>query len=405
MSEQTSRLDAYRRIATGSAYPALGLLWGVYTLQFGGILRSRLQHVSVAGMRLGDRPCTSPQCDFSTFWLAGVLARTGHADQVYNVASFQAVRQATFFPGVNVLAWLNPPPALLAVWPVSYLPFESAFYVWTLGLTAIAVFLLRAAALPWGVIAAGLLCPAALESLELGQFGAVTGGVLVAGLLLADRAPSRAGAILALLAIKPQSGLLAAVAMVAGGKWRVVAACAVTAAFLAAAVTLRFGITVWHGYLTGGLAASKMMLELPPDASGSEKFGVSVFWMLRSLGAGLHLAYAAQAVAACLAGITTWVMCRRMRFTALETAALTVFLSLLATPYGYVGDMVGWSIALAALAQARGWRIDLFDVLFWVWPALCAGVQMKTGILFTPVIVALAIARTCYRAAARPQSA
>jgi hypothetical protein len=306
---------------------------------------------------------------------------------------------------VDVLAWLNPPPALLAVWPVSYLPFEPAFYVWTLGLTAIAGILLRVAALPWGVVAAGLLCPAALGSLEAGQFGAITGGVLVAGLLLADRAPTRAGAILALLAIKPQSGLLAAVAMVAGGKWRVVTACTATAAFLVAAVTLRFGVTVWHGYLTGGLAASKMMLELPPDVSGSEKFGVSVFWMLRSLGAGLHLAYALQAVVACLAGITTWLMWHRMRFIALERAALTVLLSLLATPYGYVGDMVGWSIALAALAQSRGWRIDLLDVLFWIWPALCAGVEMKTGILFTPVIVALGVARTWYRAAARPRSA
>ena len=57
-------------------------------------------------------------------------------------------------------------------------------------------------------------------------------------------------------------------------------------------------------------------------------------------------------------------------------------------------NMVAYSVALAALAQARGWRIGPLDALFWLWPALCSIVFAATGTLCTPLIVVLALART-----------
>jgi hypothetical protein len=82
----------------------------------------------------------------------------------------------------------------------------------------------------------------------------------------------------------------------------------------------------------------------------------------------------------------------------LDAVALTVFLSLLATPYGYVDDMVAYSIMLLALAERRGWKIAILDVLFIMWPALCSIVSQQTGVLLTPLIVLLAAARTWWRA-------
>jgi len=77
--------------------------------------------------------------------------------------------------------------------------------------------------------------------------------------------------------------------------------------------------------------------------------------------------------------------------------AVTVFCSLLATPYGYTDDMVGYSVALAALAAGRGWRIDVLDALLFLWPALCPVVFMRTGVLLTPLVVAVAALRVFWR--------
>jgi hypothetical protein len=137
---------------------------------------------------------------------------------------------------------------------------------------------------------------------------------------------------------------------------------------------------------------------MPPRESGYEKFGISVFWMLRYAGAGIASAYAVQAAVTMLSVVLAWRIWRGPGFNPVERMALTVFCSLLASPYGFTLDMVGYSIALAALARERNWRIDPLDVLFWLWPALCPIVTMRTGILLTPVIVALAIVRTWRRA-------
>jgi hypothetical protein len=126
--------------------------------------------------------------------------------------------------------------------------------------------------------------------------------------------------------------------------------------------------------------------------------GVSVLWMMRSFGLGLGISYAVQCAAAALAAGLIWKLWQRPKFCQTERMALTVFLSLLATPYGYVDDMVAYSIALTMLAQARGWRIDVLDVLLWLWPALCPVIFDKTGILLTPLVIAIAIARTWQRA-------
>jgi hypothetical protein len=72
-------------------------------------------------------------------------------------------------------------------------------------------------------------------------------------------------------------------------------------------------------------------------------------------------------------------------------------LSLLATPYGYTDDMVGYSVALAACAARRGWRIDVLDAMLFLWPAFCPIVFMRTGVLLTPVVVAVAGLRVFWR--------
>jgi thiamine transporter ThiT len=72
-------------------------------------------------------------------------------------------------------------------------------------------------------------------------------------------------------------------------------------------------------------------------------------------------------------------------------ASLTMFLALFVAPYGFSVDMVGYSIALAVLAQRRGWRVTLLDGLFWLWPGYAALITGLTGVLLTPLVIAAAL--------------
>jgi hypothetical protein len=242
-----------------------------------------------------------------------------------------------------------------------------------------------------------MLSPAALWNTELGQIGVIGDSLLVAGILTSLTQPLRAGGLLGLLVCKPQIGILVPFVFAAQRNWKAFLAFALMCLFLSFLVLAIFGWSVWPLYLSAGrLKSAQILNDLfnPHYADGS---GVSIFWMLRSLQASLAIAYAGQAVAALIAAALIFSIWRPDYLPQIDRMALTVFLSLLATPYGYTDDMVGYSIALAALAERRGWRIDILDALFWLWPMLCPVVSVQTGILFTPVIVTLAIIRTWRR--------
>ncbi len=383
--------------STLATWPALVIWWGWFGVVFLRQMGARLEHLSQAGMRVNDLPCASPLCDFSVFWQAGAMAAHGPAGGIYDASKFLALRQALFSLQADPLLWYYPPTALLPVLPLSRLPFELAFWAWTGALLALTAALLRLAGLSWQVIFLGLLSPAAVWSLELGQFDVVCGALLVAGLLASARRPGFSGVALGLLAVKPQSALLVPVALLAKFRWRALLAAFGTGVLLVLVSIMLLGWPVWPEYMSKGLAESKHMLDTLPLIPGSAPWGLSVFNMALSLGAGLRASGAAQSVAALAAVLLTW-RAWRSEMGETDRIALCVFLSLLATPYGGVDYMIGYSVALAMLAQKRGWRIDFLDVIFWCWPALCPVVVAATGILFTPVIVALATWRTWQRA-------
>ena len=117
--------------------------------------------------------------------------------------------------------------------------------------------------------------------------------------------------------------------------------------------------------------------------------------MMRSFGAGLPVSYLVQFAASLCCAAAVWRLWQRPAVERLDRVALTVFLSLLATPYCYAHDIVGYSLVLAAQAHQRpGWRIDILDVLLWLWPTF-SGV-IHPGVVLTPGIIALAAARTWF---------
>lgn len=381
-------------------FAASSLLIGLWAIWFAVFCNKMLPRFGyLIGYRLigNDPPCAKPECDFSEYWRAGLTARLP-AGRLANVHLLLQPGVAMPLPDGYRNGFPYPPPMLLPTAAISRLPFEWGYFVWISVGLVLAVLLLRWARLPWAVILAGLLSPAALWNTELGQMGMIGGALLFASYMRLETRPATSGALLGLLFCKPQTGIIVPAALGGQRNWRGATAFFGTCAALFLITCLCFGWPVWQAYMAGGRQGGLSVLNLPFNPSMAAGEGVSVYWMLDSLHAppGIVIAGQLTCTAAAMA-VAAWLAGRR-NLPRTELAAMLVFLSLLATPYGYTDDMVAYSIALAALAERNGWRIGMLDALFWLWPAFCEPASEATGVLWTPCVTALALTRAWHRA-------
>jgi hypothetical protein len=399
------RLRAYGDVANIiAAWTALLMFWALWLGVFVHNMAPRLGYFAHGALIGNDLPCGRPECDFYDFWRAGLTERVS-PDALR--ALVPPLRPGVLFalPGGYHEGFPYPPMVLLPADLVSHLPFEAGFLAWTMVWALLAVWLLRWAGLSWVVVMLTLLSPAALWNTMLGQLGVIGGAVLVAGLLKGAERPTGAGVMLGLLACKPQTGILVPAALLGQRSWRGMYGFAAMCALLVGMTLLVFGPSVWLGYLGHGQVGAAELLDAGFAPRTAQASGVSVFWALRSLHAGISLAEAGQVgVSVLVMAVVAWLWARG-GMARQDKVALTVLLSLLATPYGYTDDMVAGSAMLALLAERRGWRIGLIDVAFWLWPVFCPTVSLLTGVLFTPLVVALAAWRVWREAALRQAGA
>jgi len=372
-------------------YAGLGVLWAMIFRVFLGHMLPRVQGILAGAPLANTAPCDGVQCDFSVFWPAGLLARHGQLAAIYNPHAFNQIRQALLFPGEFPLDWYYPPPSLLPLMPVSYLPIGPGFLVWVAGLTMLAALALRGARVSWSVILVSILSPASLWCIEMGQWDVFCGALLVAGLLLQARRPARGGLVLSLLLLKPQAALAMPVALLAGGRWRVIGWGVAGGAVLCGLTTLVLGPVVWGAWLHDGLSTAHNNLTAG-HAIGLEE-SVSVFWALRNAGSSINEAYAGQIVAGIMAVAITAYAWRSNRFSSEDRVAITVIGSTLMAPYLFMVDLIAYEIALALHAERRGWRIGVFDAFLWLWPMLSPALYLWKGWLISPLVMILAILR------------
>ncbi|HUW80110.1 MAG TPA: glycosyltransferase family 87 protein, partial [Acidocella sp.] len=251
------------------------------------------------------------------------------------------------------------------------------------------VLLLRRAGIAWWCIAVGLTGPAAMWNLYLGQFGLLCGALLVAGLSAVATRPVRSGGFLAMLCIKPQYALLVPAVVFAGRYWRTMLA-GLVGLFALLALSLPLGGPgVWAEYLGPGRAAMRNLLVQPFGAY--EVMGTSVLWMARSFGASLGAAYATQGLVSVLAALAVWRLWQSPVADPARRLAMTVFLTLLASPYGFTDDLAIYSVLLPTLAvRGAPWRNALLAWL-WVAPALVPKFVAVFGFLPTPLLLVSAL--------------
>jgi hypothetical protein len=335
--------------------------------------------------------CPNLFCDYSVFWLAGRLAAQSGAGAVYQPARFFAGAAQMLPDEAHYLPFMYPPQMLPLVTLMSLPPMAISYYAFEILSVTAAVFLLRKARISWFCIAAGLLSPAALWCIYLGQFGVICGTLLVAGMAQLETNPRLGGGLLAALCVKPQYGLLVPVMLLARGEKLAWLAAGAALFLLLALSVLCCGWDSWSAFLGPDRAEMRSWLQRPFGPT-DQMMGTSVFWMARSFGATLPIAYAVQFFSSAASVLCTWILWRRNDIDREHRIAVTICLCLLASPYGYTNDMVAYSIACAMLMRSPPAATDALLALLWLAPAYIGRFGAEFGILPTPIcIIAVAL--------------
>ena len=289
------------------------------------------------------------------FWLAGFLVRHGGSGVLYAPLRYAAAAAEVLPYKAGYWPFVYPPVILPLAVALSFVPLVAGYYGFCVAVTGLGFWLLRQAGISRWCIVVGLIGPAAMWNLYLGQLGFLCGALLVAGLAGMNTRPVRAGGLLGLLCIKPQYALLVPVVVCAGRYWRVMLAGGAAVLVLLALSWWCGGAAAWIGYLGPGRAATSALLER--HFGGFQVMGSSVFWMLRSFRTSVGAAYAGQGVVSAFAVLGCWVMWRSPSNEPMWRLAMTVFLTLLASPYGFTDDLAVYSVMLAVLARRdTPWR-------------------------------------------------
>jgi hypothetical protein len=287
--------------------------------------------------------------DFIAFYTGARLALDGAGAGVWNTDLQIAMREAVLGAPTRIYTFLHPPTFLLLVLPFGLLPYFAAMAGWVAATGLAFLMALRA----WGVgrvaLVAALLSPASVINAAHGQTGFLTAAlVALAGLGIGVR-PWLAGLAFALLATKPQLGVLVLPALLAARRWREIGW---GAAFLALHVLVSvaaFGPRAWHDFITLALAYQEVVQTGALDPWKLQ----SVAAFATTAGFGGTAAAAVQAVAAVVAVVAVVATLRRRPGGLAEAAAIAAGLPLV-TPYILMYDLVILLVPMAwVLTQAR----------------------------------------------------
>jgi hypothetical protein len=264
--------------------------------------------------------------------------------------------------------YMYPPPFLLLNAPLALLSPLTEFWTWTALSTALLMLAGRCAGISWRGIVLGLIMPANLYGTLIAESGAIVSSLLAISLALAETRPILAGIAAGALVIKPQFGLLLPICFLASRNFLAIAAAIAAAIGFCALTTLCFGAALWGQFFAVQIPLSgKVIAQAWPHPFWI--IAVSSFFTLRSLGAGLHLAYAVQSIATFGALIATWRLWRAPATDRLGRLAATLCLAAIASPYVFTYDLAALSLILAGYAMTNKNR--LFGPLAGFW--FCSG--------------------------------
>jgi hypothetical protein len=313
------------------------------------------------------------------------LTWQGRSADAY-VPSLQHAAEKAVFGGrdVGFYGWHYPPFFFAIAFVVASLPYAGGLVIWLAVSGAAYLAAIRAILPDPRTLLVATAFPAAiLVNVGHGQNGFFTAALLGAALHWLDRRPLVAGMLIGLLCYKPQFGVLIPVALLAGGRWKVIGTAAITVAALVMISVATLGIGIWQAFADSMHFTQTIVLE--QGGTGWHKIQ-SIFSAARMWGAPVSIAYAVQgSLLMALAASLAWLWHSDSAFE-LKAAALAVG-SLLATPYVLDYDLVVLAVAIAFFAR-YGLRHGFHDyeisllAAAWVVPLLSRGVA---GISYIPL--------------------
>ena len=283
--------------------------------------------------------------DFVTTWSAGHMALTGHAAAVYDWPALKLVDENVLGqPFDGFIGWQYPPTFLFVAAALSLLPYAIALALWISG--TFLAYLATIRAIVGDRVGYLLACafPAVVANAAVGQNGFLSAALIGGSLTVMEQRPICAGALLGLLTYKPHLGILFPIALLAGGRWRVIVSGGIVAALTAAASAAVFGVESWREFFSG--------IDYALHTNGMADWGKlqSVFGVTLTLGGNERLAWTAQIVVALIAAAAIAILWRSRAAFELKAAALGVGI-LLAAPHLFAYDLAILAVPLAFLIR------------------------------------------------------
>lgn len=375
------RLTVYPRIVV-----VLYILLGGYLILLPGLLGHGL--VDWLGKPIGT--------DFAVFWTASKVALAGEPATVYDFSKLQAIQKSLIgadFP----LVWFYPPTFLLIVLPLSLMPYLASLLIWnTITLSGYLLVIRRIAPHPY-TIWLTLAFPATFQNFFHGQNGFMSASLIGGGLLLLDSFPVFGGLLLGLVSYKPQLAVLIPIALIAGRRWKALAAAAASAMTLAIASFLVFGPEAWIAFINNiSLPMKLVKLGALPGHKMATVFSATMLLGGSSLLASILQGAVMLAVAAVV--IWTW---SRQGIPPAPRASVLVLGILLFTPFTFEYDLALLALPLAWLAwggYTQGWPARMQGLLFlgWLMPIITPILAKLTYLQVGPMILAALMILTLY---------
>jgi Glycosyltransferase family 87 len=323
--------------------------------------------------------------DYTVMWAAGHLVALGKSNILTELDGFNNALQSMFGPGFPHQVWPYPPPILLLAVPLSAVPLLPGFVLYTAGTLGLLWLALRSGGLTAVARTAVLFSPAVADNALTGQNGALTSALLFGGLLFVDRRPILAGAILGVLIIKPQLGILVPVCLVALGTGRALLAMVISASLLIVLSCVVFGSDAWVGFIVRSQPIIAAIIEAPWQALPSQRLFVSPLMAARSVGASTCVAYCLQVAVALVCTVLTWRTWRTPDVDPIVRASLTGVLAAAASPWVHTYDMIPLAVAVVVLAATARRTARILLGFAWFWPGAVVLLPMPVPLTMASV--------------------